>query len=67
MEPYATSTPYQPFNESEVAAHLSSVPLEGGDYQYVWKDKKLFTYKADQFPNDFLGDGLDNDWTLARP
>jgi hypothetical protein len=67
MEPYITTEPYDPLNESEVARQLSTVQLPSGELQYTWKGQKLFTYKADVLPNDVLGDGLDNSWILARP
>ena len=67
MIPYTTDAPYSTDNQSEIAQSLSSVEIASSTHQYTWQGKKLHTYRADQNPGDFLGDGLDDEWTLARP
>jgi len=41
------------------------VPREGGGQQWAYKGKPLYTYIADQSPNDMRGKGMNGVWQVA--
>ncbi len=60
-------TPYTGTEVWEDGDFGTIVRGDTGENQYTWLGKGLYTFNDDRAPGDFLGDGFEEGWTVARP